>query len=248
MKLTSIIALFLLISISTATAQITNTKIKISDEQDKVTITYDLARNPRITFFNIKVNITLGGETVNATGLSGDLGPQVAAGFGKKIIWDVAKDLSELSGELKLEVTTDTKGGGTNCRPINAVPAYAGLGSVGISGLGLIITGLSVEGKSKDLYDIYKNNISPTASVYSELSRDEHYAEANKKHKLGSGLLYGGTAVLVVGGAAFITRAIKIKNYNRKCAGLSSAPERRLEFQPRVVGLCGIGVGIGYTF
>ncbi len=232
-----------------AFAQVSNVVTKLSEERDKVTITYDLTRNPRITFYNIKVAITLDGETVPTTGLSGDLGSQVAAGFGKKIIWDVTKDLGEISGELKVMVSTDTKST-TNCRPINAVPAYAGLGTVAVSGIGLIVSGLTVRNNSQELYDIYKTNLSPDAPVFAELSREDHYAEANKKNKLGTGLLSGGGAVLLVGGTAFIMRTIKIRNYNRKCAGLSSVEprHRRLDFQPVVVGTTGVGVGISYRF
>jgi hypothetical protein len=229
-------------------AQVSNVVTKLSEERDKVTITYDLARNPRITFYSIKVAITLDGETVPTTGLSGDLGPQVTAGFGKKIIWDVNKDLGEISGELKVVVSTDTKAV-TNCRPINAVPAYAGLGTVAISGIGLIVSGLSVNNNSKELYDVYKANLNPSDPAFTELSREDHYAQANKKHKLALGLMSGGGAILAVGGTAFIMRTIKIRNYNRKCAGYSdNSPRQRFEFQPVMVGTTGVGVGLSYRF
>ena len=247
MKYSIILIGFVVLTCFQSMAQISNVKTKISEERDKVTITYDLARNPRITFYNIKINISLDGTTVNATGISGDIGTQVTAGFGKKIIWDVTKDLSEISGELKVEVATETKAV-TNCKPINAVPAYAGLGTVALSGIGLIISGLTIENNSKELYDVYATNLNPSAAVYDELSREDHYSEANKKHKLSTGLLSGGGAIIVVGGAAFITRSIKIRNYNRRCAGLSAAPPKRLDWQPVLVGNTGIGLGLSYKF
>lgn len=232
-------------------AQITNVKTRINDEQDKVTITYDLARDPKITFYNIKLKITLDGELVTATGLSGDLGGQVTAGLGKKVVWDVTKDLSEISGELKVDVTTDSKPQNAPCRPINAVPAYAGLGTVAASGLGLLIGGLSLENQSGELYDIYKTNLDPESAVYAELSRADHYAEANKKHKTGTALSAGGGAIMVIGGAILVTRLIKIKKYNRDCARkMGFVPN--FDLQPTIVSAGGstpgFGLGLSYKF
>lgn len=232
-------------------AQITNVKTRINDEQDKVTITYDLARNPGITFYNIKLKITLDGEVVPATGLSGDLGPQVTAGLGKKVIWDVTKDLSEISGELLVDVTTDSKPTSAPCRPINAVPAYAGLGTVAASGLGLLIGGITLQNTSGELYDVYKNNLDPNSEVYNELSRDDHYAEANKKHKTGIGLMSGGGAVMAIGGAILLTRVIKIKKYNRDCQRRSTGMIDHFDLQPTIVSTGtspGFGMGLTYKF
>ncbi len=234
----------------TAFSQISNVKTRINDEQDKVTITYDLARDPKITFYHIKVKITLDNELVTATGLTGDVGIQVTSGLGKKIVWDVTKDLSEISGELKVEVTTDSKPVNPPCRPINAVPAYAGLGTVAASGLGLLIGGLSLQNTSAELYDVYKTNLSPDNPVYAELSREDHYAEANKKHKTATALMSGGGAIMVVGGAILVTRLIKIKKYNRDCSRrMGFVPD--IDIQPAVVsaGIApGFGLGLTYRF
>lgn len=236
------------------TAQISNVTTRVNDEQDKVTITYNLDRGA--SFYNIQVRITMAGEVVNAKGLSGDVGPQVLPGLGKKIVWDVHTDVTELlPGELKIEVTTDTKpkpnGGGFSAPcPMTVTPTYAGLGGVGLSGIGLIVGGLSIENSSKELYDVYKATLDPNDPVYAEMTREEHYSEANKKHKQGTGLMAAGGAVLVAGGVIFVTRLIKIKNYNKTCGGKTGyVPNWKL--QPAVFGggqVPGPGVALVYRF
>ncbi|MBK8556273.1 MAG: hypothetical protein IPL65_11125 [Lewinellaceae bacterium] len=238
-----------------AQAPISNVTIRTSEEQDKVTISYDLARNPRIAFYNIKVKITLDGTVLDARGLSGDVGSQVAAGLGKKIIWDVHRDLSELAGELKVEVLTDTPGGGATgpngpCVPIKTLPAYAGLGGVAASGAGLLITGLTIEGDSKDLYDVYKSNLDASDPVFSDISREDYYAEANKKHKNAQILMIAGGVTIVAGGVIMVSRLIKINNYNKRCGG-KMGDISRFKLEPSVVGNMnapGMGLSLTYQF
>ena len=230
---------------------VSNVKIRLSDEQDKVTVYYDLARSSRISYYNIKVSITLDGEKVDATGLTGDFGPQVTAGLGKKILWDVHQDVSELSGELKIEVTTDTKTGGGGCVPIKTLPAYAGLGGVAASGAAMLIGGLTLENDSQPLYDTYSTVLDPNDPVYDELSREEHYSEANSKHKKGQWLMIAGGATLVAGGVIFVSRLIKINNYNRRCREGRLGYTPKWDLKPSVSGLSaspGVGLSLTYTF
>lgn len=66
-------------------AQISNVTVRVNDEQDKVTITYNLSPAPGVNAYDIKVRITMAGEVLEPRGLSGDLGQQVRPGLGKKI-------------------------------------------------------------------------------------------------------------------------------------------------------------------
>jgi hypothetical protein len=233
-----IICFLILILTSHAASQITNVTTKVNAEQDKVTITYDLGRDARA--FDIKVRITMDGEVVTLRGLTGDFGPQVIPGLGKKIIWDVHTDVTELMpGELKVDVYTFTKTTGGDFSPpcpMKVIPAYAGLGGVGLSGIGLVASGLTLENNSKTLYDVYKTTTNPDDPVYQDLSRQEHYNEANKKLNQGIGLMVAGGTAIVIGGAVIINRLVKIKRYNKNCDDkMGKVPEWR--FQPSVVGI-----------
>jgi hypothetical protein len=231
---------------------ISNVNIRVSDERDMVTISYDLARNSRLPFYNITVNLSLGGKTIaSPAGLSGDLGSQVTAGLGKKIIWDTRQDITSLEGELKIDVLTDsgtTVDGNMPCAPIKTIPVLAGLGGVAITGLGLMVSGLGQKGESTDLYDVYSSKTNPDDAVYTTFSRDEHYQDANSKHKNGSWLTLGGGAILAAGGAVLVSRLIKINTYNKRCTqGLTgNVPEPRLQLETATSG--GPGVAVVYRF
>ncbi len=227
---------------------VTNVVTQVSDERDKVTITYDLARKTGIPTYNVAVKITLDGEVVSAQALSGDVGPNVTPGYGKRITWDVLKDLSELYGSLQIEVTA--KSNAPDCVPIKTIPVYAGLGGAAGAGLALILTGLTLESDSKTFYEVYENSTNPNDAVYNELTREEHYEEANSKHKKGQWLTGGGAAVLVGGGVIMVTRLIQINKYNKKCAGKTSDASTKLNWQPIVnVGRSkSVSAGIAVNF
>lgn len=234
------------------TNPISSVNIRVSEEQDMVTITYDLMRNSKIPFYDIKVSLKLGGKEINnPVGLSGDLGPQVTAGLGKKILWDTRQDITALEGELKVDILTTTgiEGSvGAPCTPIKTVPVIAGLGGVAVTGLGLLVSGLGQLGNGNDLYDIYSKNTDPDNSVYASLTRDEHYQEANSKHKQGTWLTLAGGGILLAGGAVFINRLMKVNAYNRDCANRGrvgyNAPKIRLD----PVTSSGPGIALVYEF
>lgn len=217
-----------------------------------VTISYDLARNSRLPFYNIKVQLSLGGKVIaSPAGLSGDLGGQVTAGLGKKIIWDTRQDITSLEGELKVDVLTDSGGavdGKMPCAPIKTVPVLAGLGGVGIAGLGLMVSGLGQKGESNELYDVYREKTNPDDVAYATLSREEHYQDANSKHKSGTWLTIGGGAIIAAGGAVLISRLLKINAYNKRCQeGRGSALAKpRLKLETATAG--GPGVALVYKF
>jgi len=229
----------------TTSPAVTNVVTQVSPENDKVTVTYDLARRPGVTTYNIVVKITLDGEIVSAQALSGDVGPNVTPGYGKRIVWDVLKDLSELYGSLKIEVSSKTIT--PDCVPMKTIPVWAGLSGAFVAGSALVISGLQLESDSKEVYDIYKNNLDPNAPVYDELTREEHYQSANSDHKKGTWMIVGGATVIVAGGAIMIARLIQIKKYNKNCAGKTSdAFPKKWNIQPLVeVGSTGNNVSAG---
>ena len=232
---------------------VSNVNVRVSEEQDKVIVTYNLARNSRIPFYHITVNLSLDGQALkDPVGLSGDVGAQVTAGLGKKIVWDALQDVTSLEGELKVDVVSQTVAGPENpagCTPIKTVPVYAGIGGVAVAGLGLLVSGLSKQGEGMELYEIYEANLDPEANIYNSLSRSQHYEEANGKYKSGSWLTIAGGLTLAAGGAALVNRLLKINAYNRRCAQGSSATtfyEPKLQFKVSTDG--GPALGIAYTF
>ena len=253
MKYLLSLGLFLLLSgfASAQTNAISNVKIRVSSERDMVTITYDLARNSRISFYNITVDLTLGGNRITRpAGLSGDLGGQVTAGLGKKIIWDTRQDITVLEGKLEVEVLTTTSADalGAPCTPIKTIPAMAGLGGAMAAGAGLLLTGLGQKGESNDLYAVYAANTNPSATPYANLSRDEYYQEANSKHKSGAWLTAAGSGIILAGGAVFLTRLLKINAYNKKCREGQpvSLAQPRLRLEHTTAG--GPGLGLIFEF
>ena len=231
---------------------VSSVTVRVSEEQDMVTITYNLARNSRIPFYTIAVHLSLDGiPLANPVGLSGDLGSQVTAGLGKRIVWNALQDVTSLAGELKIDVvsTTAVSADGTGaCVPIKTLPVYAGIGGVAVTGLGLLVSGLSQSGEAKKLYDVYSGNRNPTAGVYATLSRDEYYQEANSKHKQATWLSVGGGLTLAAGGASMVMRLLKINAYNRQCATgeATTYAAPRWQLNPAVFG--GPGLALTYTF
>ncbi|MEP6795997.1 MAG: hypothetical protein ABJB16_16835 [Saprospiraceae bacterium] len=211
---------------------VSNVVTQVSDDRDKVTVTYDLARRSGIPNYNIAVKIILDGEVVTAQALSGDVGPNITPGYGKRIVWDVMKDLSELSGSLKIEVSSKTNA--PDCIPMKMIPVYAGLSGVAATGAALVLSGLKSESDSKDLYTVYKNNLDPNASVFSETTREQFYLDANSKHKKGTWLTAGGGTVIIAGGVVMVMRLIQISKYNKKCAGKTTDATPKWNIKPIV--------------
>jgi hypothetical protein len=224
------ISLSAFLAAQTAAPAVGNVRTIVSEDRDMVTISYDLARSSGVSAYNISVKISLDGEHINALALTGDVGPNIPPGYGKRIVWDVLKDVSELYGTLQVEVSATVNA--RDCIPMKTVPVYAGLGGVATSGLGLILSGLKMESDSKALYDIYKTNLNPGADVYNEQSREEHYKNANNKHKLGSWLTIGGGTVIAAGGAIMVARLLQISRYNKKCSGQNTAHSSMLKLEP----------------
>lgn len=240
---------FASIKAQTSVSAVSNVNTQVSEERDKVTVTYDLARKAGVTNYHVTIRITLDGEVVSAQAISGDVGPNITPGYGKRIVWDVLKDLSELYGSLQIDVSA--KSNASDCIPIKTIPVYAGLSGAGATGLALILSGLKLESDSKALYDVYKSNLDPGATVFADLSREDHYLDANSKHKKGSWLAIGGGTVIVAGGAILISRLIQIKKYNKNCAGKTTDAQSKWKWHPIVgsaPGTSSVTAGIALTF
>lgn len=239
MKTLSIL-IFLCHGIMLSSAQVvSNVKWQLENDE-KINITYDLARQDSYIYFDVSVKVTINNETVIPKALSGDVGSFVKIGTNKKITWNIFEDLTELNGELTVEVVaynpvpTDPKAKATegpapsveNMPPLPAerkIPLWVGLGSAGAAGAGLLLSGLKSSDEGKDLYAIYKDNKYEAADIYTELgtTRDDVYSEANKKYKNGSLITIAGAAVLTATAAMLVKRIVETKQLNKRSVAMT---------------------------
>jgi hypothetical protein len=69
------------------------------------------------------------------------------------------------------------------------LPAGLGLGTCVFSGI--------LYKQSMDIYRVYKTNLNPFSTEYSETSRDNHYLEANQKYILAQATVFAGGALVL---------------------------------------------------
>jgi hypothetical protein len=235
----TLIILFLLGGIiSPALAQVVSNVNWELEGNERIVITYDLARQDNFIYFDVSVKVKIENETITPKALSGDVGSFVKVGTQKKIVWNMFEDISELNGELSVEVlafnpvpssSTEAKADKGKKKDATTpsmprlpmakdIPFWAGMGGVGVTGIGLLTGGMKSANEGQDLYKIYKENTSESASVYTEMgsSREDVYSEANKKYKNGSLLKLAGAAVLVGAGAVIVNRIIQAKKLERR--------------------------------
>jgi hypothetical protein len=223
-----------------------NQSVRISEEQDKVTIMYDLISSGSVSdYFSIQVEIRLDGVKLDPRGLSGDIGNLVSPGLGRKIVWDVYTDIAELSGELAIRVYVDkpAQSTGLPC-PISAAPAYRGLVSLVGTGSTSILWGIRQYNKA---YSWYTEEYQPNPVV----SMDE-FDKYEKNFRVNSKIFIGaGAGIVAVGVISFINKITKINKYNRACTGIGSTLQKpRFEVRPILTGsvISAPGLGIALTF
>lgn len=210
--------------------------VKVSADDSKVHITYDLPPNGSHRAFDITLqteNNSVRPRTIQGTGRG------INAGNGLTIDWYYTADgytKADLNGLKIVVMAIDPLEQPTNSVENNAAPRqtrrispWAGLSTLGATGVGLLTSGLVTEGNAQEEYDIYVANVNPDASIYQELgvSRNDLYDQANGKHKRGLGLAIGGGAVIVAAGVILIQRLSLTKKLN------SMETFNRLEVRPQ---------------
>jgi hypothetical protein len=242
---------------------VSNVNWEIDDSEEKIIITYDLEKDGSYRYLNVSLKVYIDNNEFSPKALSGDVGDYIRSGMGKKIIWDVFADVTELSGDLTIEIIAISPKVNTSTadpEPVNpqaieikrkTVPVYAGLGGVVALGGGLVVAGIGLESDSKEIYDVYKQFTDPNDSSFDELTRQEHYDEANSKHKNAQWMTYGGIAVIVTGGVILIKRIIDVNKLRNR--NLSITPQIEFNSFPNRLPNPGLtntelGIKLSYRF
>ena len=70
-----------------------------------VIITYNLTSSDNGQKFDVEIKSSKDNFVSALREVTGDVGPNQSAGFGKKIIWDAKKELGKFTGEISFEIT-----------------------------------------------------------------------------------------------------------------------------------------------
>ena len=230
--------IFLTIMIPATSQVVSNVSWEL-EGKERIIITYDLAKLDDYIYFDVSVIVKIENKVVPSKALSGDVGSFVRIGTKKKIEWNMFEDISELNGELSVEVqafnpvpstsatTTDKDKKDSPSAiaklPSPKIPFWAGMAGVGVTSVGLLTAGMKSAGDGQDLYDIYKKNTVEASAVYTDLgsTREDVYGEANKKYKNGSLLQIAGAAVLVTAGVIIVNRMIQAKKMQHRSVAVA---------------------------
>ena len=278
MKTTIHLLILFLFGIGSSFAQsnVSNVNWALNEAKDKVIITYDLAKIDKDRFFDIEILVFIDGNELRPTALEGEMA-FVRDGKGKKIIWDVFSDVTELSGKMEVEITARPSGKSNNTNFFdnttqNAVkesftniersiskmklPAFAGLGGVAALGGGLLFTGITKQ--STDVVSEYTAKCNKNSPDFDESmliigtdgtsSCDQLYEEANGDYKGGSKQLVIGAAVALAGGAILLKRVLDIKQLKNKYLSLKPTFEFDNLNQGGILSQGVVGVKLTYTF
>jgi hypothetical protein len=257
-KFSTLLILFLALLAGRIQAQqVKNVRIETDDE--KVTIIYDLIASGSVRIFN--VCLRTGSTEITPKNTTGAIGKNRPTGINQKIEWYYANDgytLDQLNN-LKIEVVAIDPNkamvaNNTLPKP-NKIPVYAGLGTVSLTGLGLVIAGLTKHSDAIEKYDIYKSNTDPNSTVYTELgvTRSDLYNEANKTNKSAQLMMYGGAAVFAGAGAVLVNRLIWIKRIEKRREETQTPDNMQCSINPprfevKSLGLGQGGVGLGFAY
>jgi hypothetical protein len=243
---------------SLSAQQVKNIRIEADDE--KVTIQYDLIATGTVRTYN--VCLRSGNPNITPRNTTGAIGKNRSTGINQKIEWYYSNDgySQEQINNLKIEVIAidpnNPRNNGANIPKPKKVPIYAGLGTVSLGGLGLLIGGVAKRSDAQADYDIYKTNTSPSAPIWSELgvSRDEFYDATNSSNKkaqimmIGGGVVFGAAAYILVNRIIWIkrieSRSSQAMPTNLQCSMKSPL----LQLRTVSVGQGGAGLGLSYQF
>ena len=220
------------------------TNWEFQDETNKIiVINYDLPEFEELRYLKILVRAYVDDKLIPMKSIRGDIGEAVRVGKNKTIQWDWEKDVVEIAGNLRFEVTAD------NPNPITAesksrptmeepkIPVLTVLGLPLIAGGGLAVTGLITSSGASSDWD---------GLTEAQKSSDE-YSSLNGKYKNGQYLAIGGAAVIIAGVIWYLKEKSAINNLQASRFSIKPA-SGSLADNYFSFPISTIGLGLTYNF
>lgn len=213
-----------------------NHKQTTVNDEPALLITFDLNEAKDVPYYNVTIEAIVDGQKVKVDAVDGDVGTYIKKGSKKKVTWKIMRDVSSddftveeiivkaYPVESRVERNKDKK----NIQKPN-LPIGAGVLSIAGSGLGIVVWGLTQESQASADYDDYAKFRDPDDAFYTEIdiTRDELYDQANKKHKTAQVIMSVGGAVILASGGMLVSRLIQRNK--------SSASNNDLQITPYVL-------------
>jgi hypothetical protein len=246
-----------LFSFTYSDAQATR-NVRIDADEEKIIIVYDLIATGAVRTYNVCLKTD--NASIKPVSTTGAIGKNRPTGINQKIEWFYTSDgyTAEQVSNLKIEIVAidpNKPQSISNLPKPNKIPIYAGLGTVTLAGAGLMVAGFTKRSDALESYDIYKNNTSNAAPIYSELgvTRDELYEDANKTNKKSQLMIYGGAAVFAAAGYILVNRVIWLQRIeNRRSSQVRPADLQcnnfRRYFELKTTTTASAGIGFTYHF
>jgi hypothetical protein len=187
-------------------ARVSNIDFYLANEE--LIITYDILNSEPGELFQIKVSIlTESGKPVNAKSFKGDFGDNVSGGSGKKIVWEISKDIVFLDEKINVQVEAVNQNPKV-LKPVSKGKAlllstlYPGLGSSKITLRGYhLIKGVAAYGSLAGSY-LYKKKSHQSALDYDKaitsVDRDKYFNASQHEDQLSKILLYTAGAIWII--------------------------------------------------
>ena len=210
-----ILAFLLLSGTTMAQSKARVENVDFTLEGENLVITYDIAKSKASQTFNVSVSITTtNGKSIPAHALSGDIGPGVHGGDGKKIIWDLNRDNVYIDDEIVVEVfikpeaatAKNKKGTGEAIKRVSVggallrslvVPGWGnhaakGKGAqwlLGVVGYGCVGGAVYFNNKSYNTYEDYKvsDNVTERSQLYDDA---EQYYQNQKIFMMSAAVIW----------------------------------------------------------
>lgn len=214
------ICFFACISLSAQTVRKDSIRWELDTDGNLITLRYKLSgvkeSKPYLGVF-VKAKGEAG--VIPITSAEGDIGVGVGndASKEKVISFDPVRNNLEDLGDLQFKfdvVAFPAKyadRGDELLAPARQIPYL----SAAVAGAGLGLWSAFVYADSRELYDVYKAELNPFASIYGQQSREEHYTKANRKYATAQIMAVGGGALLATGAALWIDYRIKKSGWNK---------------------------------
>ena len=259
-----------------SSSNITNLNWEVDEEKKVINISYDLGKIEHYSHWDINIQALINGQAIEARSMSGDFGKYISSGGGKRIQWNVFKDVEELKGSLEFVITASNDGFNSankdsdndgvpdridkcpyrpgliskqGCSP--SLPIWAGLAPVAATGATLMTSGLVKQSGAVKTFDSdFQCLVDPNCNDFDPDAAQSLRSELEKDWKNGRTLAIGGAIILVASSAIIIKRMLKKKKLRKaqqRRSELSLSPAIQPGFQQGTVS-AKMGLRLNFRF